>query len=345
MGHINPAMALPDAVSQADLYHRYNRSAPIRLVMFKVEGGYRLKASTYGIGPLPDVRLPNKPIRAGFERMAFEEEISLLEQLNYEVHWVSKEPEKGVSFKQIRAASLPHSGIDSVLPKSAPHAPQVLMQKLRAGVRVTVVIDALGKIAMYDPNQGDILESGVLPREKTAYFLKAGLKKELPFSSILEGFYSDRFGLHVTDAIIIRGTDISASPFSERIAKVNSVWGEQESKSTLSDNVIMPVKANKADLRSLAGKNVNNPVYLLRSSHSGSAILKGSSCLKTLVVDHSPAVDVAITTDRNRLKGISLSDNLESSISCEMPSKLFKYDMSRRLVAGIHTPSKTPIIF
>jgi len=345
MGTLSDKMALPDIVSQADLYHRYNRSAPIRLVMMKATEGYWLKASTYGVGPLPDARLPNKSIRKGFERIAFEEEISALEQMNYEVHWVSHDSQPGVDFKQIRAASLPHHGIDSVLPKSSPHAPQVLMQKLRAGIRVTVVIDTVGKIAMYDPNQNNTLEKGVRPREKTVHFLKAGLSSNMPFSTILEGFYSDQFGLHVTDAIIVRGTDISSAPFSERIAKVSAVWEANSAVSTLSDNVIEPVQANRADLRSLAGRNVNNPVYLLRSSYSGSAILKSSPCLKTLVVDHEPAVDVAITTNKHQLNGIPISGDIDTTIRCKVPSKLFKFDMSRRLIAGIHTPSKAPIIF
>lgn len=345
MGGLSDQMALPDVVSQADLYHRYNRSAPIRLVMMKATEGYWLKASTYGVGPLPDARLPNKAIRKGFERIAFEDEISALEQMNYEVRWVSHDSQNGVGFHQIRAAYLPHHGIDSVLPKSAPHAPKVLMQKLRAGIRVTVVIDAVGKIAMYDPNQNNTLEKGVHPREKTAHFLKAGLSSGMPFSTILEGFYSDQFGLHITDAIIVRGTDISSAPFVDRIAKVSAVWEANASISTLSDNVIEPIQANRADLRCLAGKNVNNPVYLLRSSYSGSAILKSSPCLKTLVVDHEPAVDVAITTNKNQLHGIPISDDVDKIFRCKMPSTLFKFDMSRRLIAGVHTPTKTPVIF
>ncbi|PTC00747.1 hypothetical protein C9975_05845 [Thalassospira xiamenensis] len=327
-------MAVPTIIAQADLYHRYNRSASIRLVMSESAGEYRIKASTYGVGPLPDCRLPNKIVRAGFESSAFDEELVALEQMNYEVHWQSESRVEGWSFKQLRARPIPSSSVEDVAPSGKQVLPNFLVQKLTAGIRVTVVIDAFSKVAMYDPNQSNTLENGVAPPPKTQHFLKSKLSANKPFSSILEGFYSDRFGLHITDAIVIQGEDVSRKSFVERITLAGAVWGKSELTSAITDRVVMPQAPTRGSLRALAGKNESNPIYLLRSSDSESALLKSSGSLKTLVVDYEAAKDVSLSSAGKTLKWGLFNDPLSPEVECIPPSGLFEYNIARRFVVG-----------
>lgn len=336
-------MALPTVVREADLYHRFNRSAPLRLLMFECGDGFVVKAKCYGVGPRPDIKLPKEAVKPGFERAAFEQELIRFEQFGYEVNWSDERKRKGFTFAELRAQPIRSESASGLLSKTDGKRPDILTQRIVGGTRVMVVIDYFGQARLFDPNRVNTSTDGCELRGETRSYLSGLIDTERSFGTILEAFYSDLLGLHITDVIVLNGQILESKLFEERLSLIAKALKTSGESSLLSDCVVPPKALELYEYKQLTRPQPNNPAYLLRPSGVGCTLLSSGSQFETVIIDHSLAMSCSLCESKSHLKGVSLDDAMHD-IHIKNPVSLFSYNNTRRYILNSKAMRYLPVI-
>lgn len=342
MEHLE-VMALPTVVREADLYHRFNRSAPLRLLMFKCGSEFIVKAKCYGVGPRPDMKLPEDVVQKGFEKDAFEQELIRFEQFGYEVNWCNENERKGFSFSELKAQPLRSESAAGLLTKTKGKCPDVLAQRIIGGARVMVVVNFFGEIRLFDPNKKNVTSDGSELRGETLSYLGSLIDSERSFGAVLEAFYSDLLGLHITDALFLSGGSLEGTSFSDRLSAASDLLKTPRKSSLLSDCVVLPKKMEWFEYKQLTKPQPNNPAYLLRHSGVACTLLESSSECRTVIVDYDLAVSCSLCDAQSYLSGFRLDGDL-TNIHIKNPISSMTYSNTRRHVLDPEAVRRLPII-
>lgn len=307
---------LQTVLKEATLVHRANRFAPVRAILMRTQQAYWIVATSFGTGVKDENALRRFTISGDLSESQFDAVLSDLEDRGYELVWEAK---NGL---MLSAADLICGDLKTASPQDLPHNELAFspyfMQRVVGGVRVSIIVDAVGEITICDPHTMERCD-GLTLSASSEWFVRRCMNKTASFVHVFEAFYSDKLGLQITDIAVYQGKDVRSYSVPERQRLGQTIWDAKQFSSQLKNQWIVSEKVTIAKLRQAQAKSFGAPNYVLRHQDSVSAIGDIESTSDITFVSYAKASSLSITTQHETLKGVNMVDL--SSVEFETPAR------------------------
>lgn len=251
-----------------------------------------------------------------YERL--EEEITCLEQINFEVakrndnsvQTLAREELKSKPIMPLSYAKLSDKQISGLLNHPC--------LELYSGIQTVVVFDEFYNVTFYPANRIGIEGAALALPTTYTDMIKVTFKRLGLGNTIIEGFYSARFGFTAVDAAIVNGKKLIDTPYSERFKILNRIVSQVNTRLFKVGDL---KTSSRTDLGCSAYSVVHSSVLFLKKENSVPLSLMNDvdTQIDTLIIDDLMPQRASLHLDGEFIECL----NVTTGAVCKRPSVFY----------------------
>tara|TARA_R110002012_G_scaffold186615_2_gene353338 strand:+ start:419 stop:1438 length:1020 start_codon:yes stop_codon:yes gene_type:complete len=297
-----------------------NERKSVRIMVYENDSEFFIRLDLCGMG----LNFEYEEFTAGGfkrEHLAYErleEEITCLEQIDFEVAKRNDNPVQTLELEQLKSKPimpLSYSKLDDKQIDGLTNHPCL---EVYSGIQSVIVFDEFYNVRFYPANKIGI-EGAVLPLPTTyTNMIKAAFKRLGLGYTIVEGFYSARFGFTAVDAAIVNGKKLIDVRYSERFKLMNSFVSKVNSSLFKAGDL---KTSSRTNLGCSAYSVVHSSVLYLKKENSVPLSLMNdvNSQIDTLIIDDLMPERASLHLDGEFIECL----NVTTGVICKRPSVFY----------------------